>query len=260
MVKQHKELLSSLVGNINGATGRFVMHLSMKIIASLSEHSQNKQVMFAFPGLVETIVAGSTHMYEAVREESARIIMNLASETRNKTHLQGKNHYWIDSVLALARGSNDRTKACAIQTLGHLSSPDNKIILVQHKNGFVIDVLLRVASSRNTQSQVSINATRIIGNLSCQATASQIGRHPGLLVALSSLACRNDKLAVAAAMTVKKIATHVRSENPGHKDLLQALVTMSYGRATEVLKWNVKAYVEQASFPRDRVHMIGHKK
>jgi hypothetical protein len=34
---------------------------------------------------------------------------------------------------------------------------------------------------------------------------------------------------------------------------------MSYGRVTEVLKWTVKAFVEQAAFPRDRVKMIAHK-
>ena len=55
MVKQQEELLLSLVNNINGCTGKFAMHLSMRVIARLSEHSQNKQAMFVFHGLVESV-------------------------------------------------------------------------------------------------------------------------------------------------------------------------------------------------------------
>ena len=260
MVKRQEELLSSLIGNIHGATGRFGMHLSLKIIASLSEHSQNKESMFK-AGLLESVLVGSIHMYKPVREESARIIMNLSLENKNKTDLvQGHNQSWLDVSLALARVSCVSTKAYAIQALGCVATiPENKVIMAHHKNGSVLDALLQSASSRLIPSQVCINATRVIGKLICDATASQIGRHPGLLVTLSSLACRDDKLAVAAAMAVKKVATHVRSGDLSHQNLLQALITISYSRSTEVLKWNVKAYCEQASFPRDRVQMIAHK-
>jgi hypothetical protein len=260
MVKRQEELLSSLVVNIHGATGRFVMHLSLKIIASLSEHSQNKESLFK-AGLLETVLVGSIHMYKPVREESARIIMNLALENRNKTDLvQGHNQSWLDVSLALARSSCVSTKAYAIQALGCVATiPENKVIMTQHKNGAVVDALLQSASSHLIPSQVCVSATRVIGKLICDATASQIGRHHGLLVTLSSLACRDDKLAVAAAMAVKKIATLLRSGELSHKYLLQALITMSYSRSTEVLKWTVKAYCEQSSFPRDRVQMIAHK-
>ena len=260
MVRGQDDLLSSLVGNINGVTGRFVMHLSMKMIASLSEHEQNKRVMLTFPGLMESIVVGSSHMCEAVRDESARILMNLALEARNKPHLvQSNNQFWLDSILSLLRGSSISKSYC-LQTLGSVAtSPENKIVMVQHKNCVVLDTLLQVATSRIVPSQDCIVATRIIGNLTCQGTASEIGRHRGLLVTLSSLACREDKLAVVAAMAVKKIATHVRSNDSCHPDLLQTLVTMSYGKVTEVLKWTVKAFFEQAAFPRDRVRMIAHK-
>ena len=260
MVKRQEELLTALVGNIHGATGRFVMHLSMKIIGSLSEHSQNKESMFK-AGLLETILIGSIHIYKPVREEAARIIMNLALENKNKTDLvQRHNQYWLDACLDLARVSCVSTKAYAIQALGCVATiPENKVIMAQHKNGAVVDALLQSASSRVIPSQVSINATRVIANLTCQATASQIGRHSGLILTLSSLACRDDKLAVAAAMAVKKVATHIRSGDLSHQDLLQALITMSYSRSTEVLKWTVKAYCEQASFPRDRVKMIARK-
>mmetsp|Transcript_23964 Transcript_23964/g.41018 ORF Transcript_23964/g.41018 Transcript_23964/m.41018 type:complete len:199 (-) Transcript_23964:463-1059(-) len=130
MVKQRDHLLSSLIGNINGATGRFVMHLSMKIIANLSEHSQNKHLMFSSPGLLVSIVGGTTHMYEAIREESAQIIMNLALDMKNKTPLiKGNGQYCMDAVLAVARVSSaSNTYTYAIQTLGYLASVvENKI-------------------------------------------------------------------------------------------------------------------------------------
>jgi hypothetical protein len=137
--------------------------------------------------------------------------------------------------------------------------PENKIIMVQHKNEAVLETLIQVASSRLVPSQLSINATKVLSTLTCQATASQIGHHPGLLITLSSLACREDNHAVVAAMTVKKLATHIHSDDLSHKVLLQALITMSYSRSLEVLKWTVRGLFEQASYPRDRVKMIGHK-
>ena len=253
-IKLQEDLLSSLVGNISGATGSLVMHISLKVIASLSEHSQNKQAMYSFPGLMEAIALGSTYMFETVRDESARIIMNLSSDTNNKRPLI--QHY-MDVVLALARGTAT-SKSYAIHTLGSLSSlPENKVIMVQHKGGAVINVLLRVASSSTQPLDLRINATKILGNLA----VAQVGSHPGLLVSLSSLAITDkmNQLAIMAAMSVKKLSNHIRSNDSCHGALLQALVTMSYGSSTEVLKWTVKAYCEQASSPTDRVSMIGHK-
>ena len=37
------------------------------------------------------------------------------------------------------------------------------------------------------------------------------------------------------------------------------MVTMSYGKSTAALVWCVKAFMEQAAFPEDRLSMIGHK-
>ena len=82
LIKRHKELMSSLVLNVNGATGRIVMFQSMKCVAMLSEHKQNKQVLLTYPGLIKSVEVGSRHMYEAVREESARIMCNLAWDAR----------------------------------------------------------------------------------------------------------------------------------------------------------------------------------
>ena len=262
MVKQHEQLMSSLVNNINGVTGRFVIHLSMKTIASLSEHYQNKQILFSFSGLLESIALGTAHMSEAVRDESVRVIMNLAFETKNKSRLiQENERYWIDVVLHSTAGSLD-SQTSAIHTLGYLATvPGNKMLMVQHKNGAVLDALLRVVKGdqRAIPHQIGINATRIIGSLTCQPTASQIGQHTSLLVTLSSLALCRDKLAITAAMTLKKIATYVRSSDGCHEQILQALVTMSFSRAAEVLKWTVKAFFEQSCFPGDRLRMIAHK-
>lgn len=253
-IKLQEDLFSSLVQNISGATGSLVMHQSMKIIASLSENSQNKRAMYSFPCMMDAIALGSTYMFETVRDESARIIMNLSLDTNNKRSLA--QHY-LDVVLALARGTTT-SKSYAIHTLGSLSSlPENKAIIVQHKNGAVVDVLLWVASSSTQLIDLRIYATKILGNLA----VAQVGSHPRLLVSLSSLAISDkmNQLAVTAAMSVKKLSNHIRSSDPCHEALLQALVTMSYATSTGVLKWTVKAYCEQASSPSDRVSMIGHK-
>ncbi|KAL9188642.1 hypothetical protein ACHAXT_007020 [Thalassiosira profunda] len=263
MVNRHDELLSSLVGNINGVTGRFAMHSSFQLVATMAEHTQNKRAMLAFPGLMDSVETGSKHMSTEVRDEAARIIRNVALDDKIKAQLiQGSGQHWLDILLAHLRGSPTST-AYAIQTLGCLATlPENKIVLTQHKYGAVIDALIGVASSRTAHSQTRINAARVLASLTCRATAVDVGSHPGLLVALSSLACCHHKpatLAVAAAMTIKKVATYVRPGDRCYEQLLQSLVTMSYSSATGVLAWAVKAYHEQASHSASRLSMIGHK-
>lgn len=82
LIKRSDELMSSLVGNINGATGRIVMYQSFTLLAMLSEHTQNKQVLLTYPGLIKSVEVGSRHLSQAVREESARIMCNLAWDAR----------------------------------------------------------------------------------------------------------------------------------------------------------------------------------
>lgn len=262
LIKQKDELMTSLVKNISGCTGSLTMHISMKIVASLSERSLNKQALFIYPGLMEAIALGLSYMHQNVREESARIIMNLAVESKNQVALiQSNEQLWLDAVLSLTNGSIV-SKAYAVKTIASLSSQlkENKVVIVQHRNGATLGVLLQIASSRSNQPHMRVNATKTLGNLTCQATAIHLVRYPNLLVTLSSLACcQNDKLAASAALTVKKAATHIRSSDAFHTNLLQALVTMSYSKSTAVVKWTMKAYLEQAAFPCDRVSMIAHK-
>jgi len=261
MVKEQEQLLSSLIGNITGCTGSLVMNISFKILASLSKHSKNKQAMFIFPKLMNAVALGATYMFESVREESARIIMNLSVEPKNRTELARSA---LGLILALTRGGQ-LSRVYAIQALGHMSSqvPMNKVIMVNYGNGVVVTMLLQVALSLNTDTDLRVLATRILRNLTCQATAVQICRHPSLLITLSSLAClegeKLDKVASNSALIVKKIATYVRSSDTCHRHLLEAMVTISYGKSTAALVWCVKAFTEQVAFPEDRLSMIGHK-
>ena len=85
MVKNKDEFISSLVSNINGASGKYVMQLSLKSIASLSEHVENKQVMLDAKGLLGAVQVGSRHMDQFVREEAAKILLNLVWEPKNKS-------------------------------------------------------------------------------------------------------------------------------------------------------------------------------
>ena len=267
MVKNQHELVSSLVSNINGASGKYVMHLSLKSIASLSEHVENKQAMLTIPGLLDAIEVGSRHMDQSVREEAARIMMNLAWEPRNKYKLL---HSSMNAILTLVTGDGStKSQAYALQTLGHLAShlTDNKIHLVNHQNGTVISTLMQIASSDISQANMSIDATKIIGYLTCRATALKVGSVSGVFTTLSSLACRSDELAPVAAKAIHKMATYIHYHpkmkrqdlKAVHTSMLQAIVTISYGKSTEVLKYAVKAYSEQAPFRRDRTQMIGHK-
>lgn len=268
MVSNNDDLVSSLVSNINGASGKFVMHLSMKCIASLSEHVENKQVMLVIPGLLRAVEVGSRHMDHSVREEASRILMNLAWETKNKSKILSSS---VKAILTMVEDDGYMTsQSYALQTLGHLTTlTDNKIHLVDHKNGAIIRILMQIASSDVSQASASINATEIIGYLICRATALKVGSIPGLFTTLSSLACRPDGLAPVAAKAIHKMATYIHyhpkleekkiDHESIHTSMLQAIVTMSYGKTSGVLKYACKAYAEQVPFRHDRIQMIGHK-
>lgn len=86
MVKNEDDFISSLVSNVMGASGKYVMQLSLKSIASLSDHIENKQVLLT-PGLLKAVEVGSRHLDPLVREEAAKIVMNLAWEAKNKSKL-----------------------------------------------------------------------------------------------------------------------------------------------------------------------------
>lgn len=265
MVKNKDEFISSLVSNINGASGKYVMQLSLKSIASLSEHVENKQVMLDVKGLLGAVQVGSRHMDQFVREEAAKIILNLAWEPKNKSKILQSS---IGTILALTGGPSEpiTTQSYALQTLGCLATDaSSKIYLANQNNGAIISTLLHVASSE--MYSASVNAAKIIGYLICRATAWTIGSVSGVFTTLSSLACRSDDLAPMAAKAIYKMATYIHyrpkmmteESKAVHAAMLQAIVTISYGQSTEVLKFAVKAYSEQAPFRRDRIQMIGHK-
>ncbi|KAL3804711.1 hypothetical protein HJC23_008526 [Cyclotella cryptica] len=266
LIKRHEELMSSLVSNINGATGRIVMFQSMKCVAMMSEHTQNKQVLLTFPGLMKSIEVGSRHMYEAVREESARIMCNLAWDARNKAQLAHRSKLeWAEMVfLTLVEpNASVAAKQYAMKTLSYMASEVNhKVMIINYDNGRIVKELIRLISDMSSfDKEVTITATDLVGRLICRATASQLVRNnPGFLVILASLGCGRNDVAVSAARVLKKLSTFIRHSDVGcHSDLLQALVTMSYGSLTEVLKWTVKAFAEQAASPRDRLSMIAHR-
>ena len=268
MVKNKDEFISSLVSNINGASGKYVMHLSLKSIASLSEHIENKQPLLGAEGLLGAVQVGSRHMDQFVREEAAKILLNLAWEPKNKSKILQSS---IGTILALVGGpsGSNTSQSYALQTLACLATDaSSKIHLANHENGAIISTLMHVASSEMSQASMCINATKIIGYLTCRATAWNIGS-VSVLTTLSSLACRSDDLNLAplAAKAIYKMATYIHYRpkmmkqefKAIHTAMLQAIVTISYGSSTEVLKFAVKAYSEQAPFRRDRIQMIGHK-
>lgn len=272
MVKNEDDFISSLVSNVMGASGKYVMQLSLKSIASLSDHIENKQVLLT-PGLLKAVEVGSRHLDPLVREEAAKIVMNLAWEAKNKSKLL---HSSMETLLGLLAedGGSTAMQLYVLQALGHLAVvADNKVQLVNHKNGMFISTLVHVASSagQHQANDISINSTKIIGYLICRATASKIGSIPGLFATISSLACRSDGLASVAAKAIHKLAAFIHYYHPKlknekeldhaslHTSLLQAMVTISYSKSTDVLRYAVKSYAEQVPFRRDRIQMIAHR-
>lgn len=153
---------------------------------------------------------------------------------------------WAEMICASLKESSYTSKQYAIKTLSFLASEaQNKSLIVKHENGAIVEELKRLISATSSiNEQVNTAAAELVGSLICRATASNlICCQPDFLMTLASQACgQNNNIAVPAARVIKKFSTYIHSDDHYHRDLLQALVTMSYGIHTEVLKLVVKAY------------------
>ena len=263
-VKSRDELLSSLISNVHGACGKHAMRLSLKIIARLSEHTENKHFILAAKDLVAAINVGSRHMDQSVREEASKVLFNLTWEPKNKHKILVS----IDTILTLATDDGSMmSQSHAVNTLSLLATDtSNKKYLVNYKDGKALRMLLKLASSDISHPNVSIDATKVIGYLVCRATARKVGSLPDMFTSLSSLACRSNEIAPLAAKAIHKMATYIHhnskrtiQDQTVHILMLQTIVSISYVKSKEVLKHVTKAYLEQALFHSDRIQMIRHK-
>jgi hypothetical protein len=192
--------------------------------------------------------------FDATLVESQLILTELCQHEyihRNKAKLHS-NQGWTGMVLTplIESSSSTLSKQYAMKTLAHLASEvQNKVMIVNYENGTIVKALVRLISSTSSiDRQLNITAAELIGSLICRANASIIvSCQPGFLVTLASLACGEDQVANPSAKVLKKLSTYVHSYDDCHTDLLQALVTMSYGALTEVLKLTVKAFVGELS-------------
>ena len=138
--------------------------------------------------------------------------------------------------------SSIASKKYAMKTLIHLSSAvSNKVFLVGYQRGVIVKELMRVVSATSSiDQQVKIAATEVLCSLICRSTASNLCQ-PDVLVTLASQGCGKEKTSVPSARVIKKLSSFIHSNDLSHEYLLQALVTLSYGIKTEVLKLTVKA-------------------
>lgn len=166
---------------------------------------------------------------------------------RNKSRLSPDKHGWAQLVYRSLHEPNSSlaSKSYAIKTLAYLSSEaDNKVTIVNYHSGMVIKELLRLISDTDVADMtLNIAAADLMSSLICRSTASKLVEFQhDFLLTLASLGCGKNKVATPCARIVKRASTFIHSDDHCHENLLQALVTMSYGVHTEVLKLTVKAY------------------
>ena len=145
--------------------------------------------------------------------------------------------------------SSTASKQYAMKTLTYIASEvNNKMLVVDFEDGLILREAARLISDgSNFNTQVKISATELIGSLICRSTASKIACcHPRFLVTLASIGCGKENAAVSSARVVKKLSTFIHSDDNCHEDLLQALVTLSYGLQTKVLKLIMTAYAGES--------------
>lgn len=173
---------------------------------------------------------------------------------RNKSQLAPDKNGWAQLVYRSLHEPNSSlaSKLYAMKTLACLSSEvNNKVMIVNYNSGTVIkDLLKLIRDTAGVDMTLNIAAADLMSSLICRSTASKLVHfQPDFLLTLASLGCSSkNKVATPCARIVKRASTFIHSDDDCHDSLLQALVTLSYGVHTEVLKHTVKAYAGEFVF------------
>lgn len=144
--------------------------------------------------------------------------------------------YNSSSAIATATATLEHV-AMALQTLAF--SKENRIRLVNHEKGLVVDALLNCVRNRSNVS-VRRRAAGALMNLACHETAVQLSGHLSMLSTLA-MAATNDpsldsEVMSRAASALSKISDCItRDMAPSHSNLLSALVKASSGRNVDIV-------------------------
>jgi hypothetical protein len=248
-----KEQLVSLLQQILRGTdlsGLNVRVEAMQILAGVTRHSEGSK-LFAMesPGLVDDVLATVKEpgAIDVMHLPAALFFCNLAWEARNKSQLVRKKDFIKVLLLVWEHGSiTTCTRRAIMRTVRQLSAVmESRLSLSKFRDGALLLALARTARDHELCTESIETLLCLVG----KSTARRIMQDPTLFVLLSSTALATEgstSSIVAAAQSLKRLASYTTISEPSYPDLLDAMMKISESKDASVRVWAAKAFIEQS--------------
>jgi hypothetical protein len=245
-----KEQLISLLQGILRGTDVSALNVrveAMQILAGVTRHPEGKILVMESPGLVDDVLATVEEpgAIDMMHLPAAHFLCNLAWEARNKSQLVRKKGF-INVLLLLWEHGSITTRRAVMRTVRQLSSVmESRLSLSKFRDGALLLALASTARDHELCTESIETLLCLVG----KTTARRIMRDPTLLVLLSSTALATEgstSSIVAAAQSLKRLASYTTISNPCYHNLLDAMMNISESKNPNVRVWAAKAFIEQS--------------
>jgi hypothetical protein len=220
---------------------------AMQILAGVTRHPEGKLFAMESPGLVDAVLAtieepGAINMMHL---PAALFFCNLAWDARNKSQLVRKKSF-IKVLLLIWEHGSIITRRAVMRTVRQLSVVmESRLSLSKFREGALLLALASTARDHELCTESIETLLCLVG----KSTARRIMQDPTLFVLLSSTALATEGSTisiVAAAQSLKRLASYTTISEPSYPDLLDAMIRISESKDACVRVWAAKAFIEQS--------------
>lgn len=245
-----KEQLVSLLQEILRGTDVSSLNVrveAMHILAGVTRHPEGKIFAMESPGLVDDVIATVQEpgAIDMMHPPAALFLCNLAWEARNKSQLVSKKGF-IKVLLLVWEHGSITTRRAVMRTVRQLSSVmESRLTLSKFRDGALLLALARTAKDHELCNESIETLLCLVG----KSTARRIMQDPTLFVLLSSTALATEGCTtsiVAAAQSLKRLASYTTISEPCYHDLLDAMMHIAVAKDPNVRVWAAKAFIEQS--------------
>lgn len=240
-----------------GTSLKTSIHLSaLHFIAQLSKHPDNRVTIMQFPGLIDAIMDRSYNdKCPHVVTECMKIIEGLLCDARNRAEYITRPR----SLGILVKQCRSRNTSACHYAVGSLKQLSIEASLRRKMSGpEIMAAIIRLVIIPSPSTPTKRECLQTMSNLICAETAHHFMAYSGLLMELAKVATcsSSEQLKALAARTIKRISTHVHPMDTNHRELFEAIETMSFTKGRLVQLWTARALVEQSLLPGSSFFMV----
>mmetsp|Transcript_7454 Transcript_7454/g.15434 ORF Transcript_7454/g.15434 Transcript_7454/m.15434 type:complete len:555 (-) Transcript_7454:370-2034(-) len=253
-MSEHYDLLASLVHIVASECEDAVR---MPAIELLAEFAYCKGcVLVHVGGLLDALAQSCLSADTDVRQESARVFLNLSAAAAHRQLLGWKNNV-LHAILSCLQKNSTVLRQYAIAALGNISAcAENKLRLAKYEQGFLVQVLLFTATATAGEKHLQQDALAVLANLTTAHTAYLLCTYPEFfnVLVLHAANDREGTTQAGALAVLRRLSSFVGAGLPQYHGFLDALLRALAGKNAFT---HVAAMLrEQSSVPANRQALL----